>query len=540
MTRPFGPDYARGTLADDAAALLPRRHSTAEGRRDAVRAAARPLHPDVRDTLRQQNAALPETPARRRALEALDEAGVAFVVTGQQVGLFAGPLYSFWKAATAIVWAQRLSEETGHTVLPLFWLQTEDHDIDEIAGATLTDAAGGVHRVTVTSTGTSERAAVAHRRLGPDVDEAVARAEVFLRHLPHTERAIERLAASYRAGVPWHEGFCALAAETFADTALLFLQPRVEPIAQLAAPIHRRAATEHEAITGALAARATAIERAGYAVQVPIRDDCGLSFVHHPDASGDRHRIRWSPDGWTLADGQSDETRVDIDLIANTSPLRFGTSALLRPIVQDSLLPTAAYVGGPGELSYFAQLPPLYEHFGLPMPLVLPRATGTVADPATADDLAALGLTADDVDTDVDTLLERLGPPDGAPDFSALVASVRDAVTLALAPHRDAAIELDPHLESAVDKTVDAAARGAEKLHRKLESAALRADEARVARVRRVVARLRPGGAPQDRSLCWPDLAARIGPDAIAPTLLRAIDDALVDGELPPALHIDA
>lgn len=521
MSRRFGPDYARDALNAAAATLLPARHRSADGRAEAVNAARRGLHPAVRAALVRHN----EGHVPREALAALDDDDVTMVVTGQQVGAGLGPLYSLWKAATAIAWAQRLQREVGTPVLPVFWLQTEDHDVAEIASCVVSDGNGGVHR---TAFGADEaaRGAIAHRT-PDDVDAALTRLDALLTGAPHADAVMEAARAAYRPGARWHVAFTRLLRAAFPGAPLLVLQPRDEAYAKRGIRLHERALAEHVALAELLTARGAALAEAGYDEQVPTREDCALSCFHVGGDTGDRFRLRHDGTRWRLADGHDTDVTPEVRAALRSQPLRFSTTALLRPLWQDTLLPTAAYVGGPGELSYFAQLPPLYEHFEIPMPLILPRASGLLVDAALRDDLAALGLAPRDVDADVDTLLDRLGPPDGVPSFDALDARAKAAIADALTPFRDDAVQVDERLTQAFDKTEEAMLRCVSKLQARIERSARRADPERVAAVRRVVARLRPDGTPQDRSLCWLDVAARAGTDAVGVRLLDAVARAV-------------
>jgi bacillithiol biosynthesis cysteine-adding enzyme BshC len=543
MSRSFGATRARGELPPEAEALLPRRYRDREQRGAAVaQAATRPLHPDVRAAITAESALLPASPRRRAALAAVRASSrLAFVVTGQQVGLFVSPLYSLWKAATAVALARRLSDETGATVLPLFWLQTEDHDLAEVAACSLGDVRGGVHTASVTCDDGNARVALAHRRLGADVSAAVEHATNVLAALPHGEAVAAHLRETWRPGEPWATAFARTLGAAFADSELLVLQPRTPSLAALAVPLHRAALDEHAALCAALSERSARLEALGFGVQVPPRTDCTLSFFHAEGPAGPRHRLRRTDAGWALADGSDRDVSADAARALAEEPLRFSTSALLRPLVQDTILPTAAYVGGPGEVSYWAQLPPLYEHLGVSLPLVVPRATGTVVDADTRVAVATLGATNAEVTAagEVGALLERLGPGPDAPSFEPLGTLARAALEAALRPARERADALDPQLGRSFERALESVERELGKVQQRLERAALHADPARVAAARLALGRLCPGGAPQDRALAWPDLAARLGSDAVGPLLVAHADEVIARDTLgqPGELH---
>ena len=399
-------------------------------------AAERRLSPPLVDLLRDQQAALPASRARAHGLEALARGRTAVVATGQQVGLFLGPLYGFYKAASAVAVARALEAESGVRCVPLFWLQTEDHDFAEIATATV--AGGGGEPVALSlplGAETETRVSIAHRRLPHEIGALLGALSELLGDGPAARETLALLRAHYSAGRPIASAFAGLLAELFADEGLLLLDPREARVAALAAPLYREALDACTTIGQRLDERSAALAEAGFDVQIPVRSDCALVFGHLGAPNGPRYRLERrrgasgsSEGGWRLtgADGGFSDDEI-AEALAH-EPLRFSTSALLRPIVQDALLPTAAYVGGPAEVSYFAQTGPLYEHFRLAMPLVVPRGRFRFLDRHTRRRLAELGLGADDVARPQAELLARLpstaspGVPRAA-DLAARVAA---------------------------------------------------------------------------------------------------------------------
>jgi bacillithiol synthase len=179
-----------------AARFLSPRFLASSARNEAVQTAARGVDPRVRAALVEQNAHLASTEARRRHLEALADPRVTTVVTGQQVGLFGGPLYAVHKAASAVRLAERLAAETNRPVVPIYWLQTEDHDLAEIAVHQVCDDRGGVHRLAVSVADAARRVSVAHRSPGSDVLVALDVLEQLLAPLPHGEEVVSLLGAA--------------------------------------------------------------------------------------------------------------------------------------------------------------------------------------------------------------------------------------------------------------------------------------------------------------------------------------------------------
>ena len=494
-----------------------------DDRRAALGRAARPVSPGLLRALAAQNGRFAPSPAREAHLAAL-AAGAPVVVTGQQMGLFLGPLYTLYKAASAIRLARALAEESARPVVPIFWLQTEDHDLPEIATVRFGRPQGEPLTLALPASA-ADRASVAHARLPREVTAQLDALRAELSHLPHGAAHGERLARHYRPGVGWAEAFAGLLAELFADQGLVLLEPRDPAIAALAAPVHAEALREAGPIAAALESRAAELAASGREPQVPIRPGAPLSFFHPHGATGPRYRLEPDGAGYRTAGGGTRHGAAELLAALEADPLAFSSSALLRPIVQDTLLPTAAYVGGPAELAYFAQLPPLYEAFGLPMPLVVPRARFRVVDERTGQLLDRMGLVPADAERPEDELLSRLrGGADAARAAAeleaVLTAPFQDALRAA-APRLEAA---GPGLDAAIEKTAASVRGSVQKLAAKYQAALLHRDAARVEELRRVRRMLYPGGAPQERVFGLSTFAGRFGEREFVARVLDAID----------------
>ncbi len=378
VTRSFAAAYtaqhpeeaarARAFLGDEFRAAPTR---IARARQERTPVTAEVLAAVTRTTLLHQDHA-----ALRASLAKL-AAGAAVVVTGQQVGLFGGPLYSYYKAASAVAIARALEAESGVPCVPLFWLQTEDHDFAEIASACVPRTGEGVRSALRTDAAHDGRRRAPRWRiarwgreidaLAPSALEASALAQRPARGRRTPARLRRRLSARE---VAWRRRSACSTARCSPSMGLLLLDPRQPGDRHAAAvPLYEQARCVITPSIARAARRSCARHRAqaGFDVQVPIRAGHSLVFFHQGGAAGDRFRVRADEAGQAVAE-------------LATAPLRFSSSALLRPLLQDRIFPTVAYVGGPGELSYFAQLPPLYELLETRLPLVIPRARFRVVD----------------------------------------------------------------------------------------------------------------------------------------------------------------
>ena len=485
-----------------------------------MRRIARPLSPALATVLEEQNARYAASPARETHLRAMRSAATA-VCTGQQTGLFLGPLYTVYKAASAIRLARMLAERWGTPVVPVFWLQTEDHDAAEIAVCHV--ARGGDEPLTLKVDVSGDAVSVAHRVLPEAIRDALATLRDALARLPHAEEQLALLARHYRPGVGWGPAFAGVLSTLFAEEGLVLLDPRDPALAPLASPVHRRALTEARPIARALTERVRSLESSGWQATVHVREDAPLSFFHPDGPEGPRCRLTAAEGGFVEVGGRRAHTLAELLGVLDSCPAAFSTSALLRPILQDTWLPTVAYVGGPAEVAYFAQLPPLYAAFDLPAPIVVPRARLRLLDEATRRALTRRGLTAAAVSRPIDEVLAsaRAVVP-GELDGDRLAQRVVTGVERVLADVTPAVRDAGERAVRSLEKTRASFARSAGRLGRSYDRARLLRDRELVDDVRRAQARLYPNGVPQERHVGLPSFAARYGQRAFIERVLAA------------------
>jgi bacillithiol biosynthesis cysteine-adding enzyme BshC len=478
----------------------------------------------VADVLAAQNAGLAPSPARDAHIDALRE-GAAAVVTGQQVGLFLGPLFTIYKAASAIRVARALAENSDAPVVPVFWLQTEDHDLPEIASVAL-PGPDAPRRIAVASS-PDDRVSLAHLSLPDEVERCLAELSDELAGHSFAADHVARLSRHYRAGAPWAAAFAGVLAELFADEGLVMIDARDPALGELVRPVHRRALVDAEAIAGAMVARCDELRAAGQAVPVHVRPGAPLAFYHPDGPAGPRYRLEAADarDRFAEIGGGGAYTRAELLAALDADPLRFSTSALMRPIVQDTLLPTAAYVGGPAEVAYFAQLEPLYRHFELPPPRVVARARFRIVDRASRRRCEKLGIAADDSMLPEDALLARCRR-DGdaridAATFERRLMDAFDGAAAELAPAAEAA---GSQLVRRMERTRAGVAHAVHKLAAAYQRALLHGDEELVSQVARVRTFLYPEGAPQERVYGLPYFAARFGDRHIVERVIAAVE----------------
>jgi len=322
----------------------------------------------VEDVLRNQNRSFGADDATTRNLDRLRDGAFA-VVTGQQVGLFGGPAYSIYKALTAIHVARELTER-GVNAVPVFWLATEDHDLAEVDHCFFPKR-GGFERFDLATSGPADRR-VGDIHLGNAVPGLAAQLAALLEG-PHAEEIGQWIIECYAPEESFGSSFGKLMTRILAGRGLIFLDPMSPDLHRLSLPTMLRAVKEHKAIATELVARSDALEKAGFHAQVKVTEQSTLIF-----RIVDGQRLPLRPVNGGLAAGNKTESIDETLKALEQRPEDFSPSALLRPVIQDTLLPTVAFIAGAAEVAYHAQTSLIYKKLLGRAPAVLPRAGFTL------------------------------------------------------------------------------------------------------------------------------------------------------------------
>jgi bacillithiol biosynthesis cysteine-adding enzyme BshC len=468
-----------------------------ERRARAEAAAARPADREVlADVLAEQNDAWGGGAAAQRNVEALRDPETVAVVTGQQVGLFTGPLYTIYKTITTLQLAEEWAEQTGRTVVPVFWVEGEDHDFEEIAtshvlrhndlvslpyGPDVGDNPGAVGRLALTDA----------------IDDVLDRLDETLPDSDFKPAVMERVRAAYRPGTSLEDAFAHLLRSLFEGEGLVFINPDDSRLKALTRPLFRRELEDPETPAARVEETSQALREQGYHAQVHARPT-NLFWL---EADG-RHPIDRADDGGFVLrhDGRTFSQADLLDWL-DATPEHFSPNVVLRPLMQDHLLPTAAYVAGPGEVSYFAQYGGVYDWAGLDMPLIHPRASVSLVEGKVQKVLDKYDLTVCDFRSPLEALFQEVVLDTMEVDIDA----VFDEATTQM--HR-ALNDLKPEV-GAVDQTLTSSAEAArativeemEDLKQRTVRAEKRHHDEVRAQLEKAQANLRPGGGLQERTV---------------------------------------
>lgn len=405
--------------------------------------------------LRQLN---PESPA----LERLARPDTVAVVTGQQVGLFSGPSYTIYKVLHAVRLAEWLTEN-GISAVPLFWLATEDHDFAEVNHTWVFDADHRAQKVEMRRSASVQPVGEV-TLTAPPVEELRA----ALKGLPFAGDVASMVAESYRPGTTMGRAFGDLLRKLLARFDILQVDPMLPAFRELAGPALRAAVQAAPELTASVMARNQELIEAGYHAQVHLEEHTSFVFLLE---NGKRLTLRRNGDEYGF-NGRRFTTRELADRAASLSP-----NALLRPVVQDSMLPTVAYIGGPAETAYLAQSEMIYRRILGRMPVAVPRAGFTLLDARSEKLLVRYGLSLQDFFHGEDPLRQRIAATLVPPSLAEVTRETAATVEGAVDRLRKALQSFDPTLAQALERSARKIQYQFGKVERKTGREALRRDE---------------------------------------------------------------
>ncbi len=443
--------------------------------------------------------------ASQATLESIERfrRGAVACISGQQVGVLGGPLYSVLKAASALQMADELTAQ-GVAAIPVFWLATEDHDLAEIASVTI-PAGCELEKLTATEQSGSDTP-VGRVALEPQIEQLVARATEVL----GPGWVSDALRHSYRLGESYGSAFARLFTRLLAGTGMVLVDPMEDELHAIAQPLFTAAAERAEELDEALLERGKQLHKAGYHEQVRVTPESTLLFALEGNRRTVLHR---AGDGFMLG-AQRVSRREVLERIA-AHPEQFSANVLLRPVMQDYLFPTAVYFGGPAELAYFAQAAVVYEKLLGRMTPVMPRLSATIVSPAMDDLMARYRLSFRDLFHGSERVCELLASRVLAPGLQEALHQTRESLQSHLEELRGELEALDPTLVDATVRSERKMLYQLAKIGAKAGRAELRRNRALTQDAHRVLTELFPHKELQERVLPGIYFLAQYGPGLI-------------------------
>jgi bacillithiol synthase len=460
----------------------------------------------VASLLRAQQDRRGAPPEAMAAAAQLSDPRTVAIVTGQQAGLFGGPLFTLLKAVTALSLAERVRTEHGVPVVTIFWIDSEDHDWDEVRACGVLDSELAPRTIALSDMPGANHGPVASVRLDDSIELAIGELAAALPTTEFTPELVSQLRRAYAPGHGMADAFGRWLESVLGVQGLVVYDASDREAKPLVAELFAHE-VEHPGDTARLATEAgDRLVAAGYHAQVtPTPNSVALFHLNNG-----RHAIQH--DGSVFVVGEERLSREDLVARIRQQPETFSPNVLLRPLVQDTLFPTICYVAGPNELAYLAQLREVYTAFGIPMPLMHQRATATIVDSnamkfLTRNEIAFESLRAQD-EAALNELLQSQLPA----TVEASVQEVLRAIEERMADVAREVTQIDTTLEGATRSTLTRMQDDLKKLHAKIIQAAKRKDETLKRQFHHARHLVFPGGHPQEREIGFIYFLNKYGP----------------------------
>jgi len=461
--------------------------------RAAERLQRRPSPPrtELVELLKRQNRTFGANEKTMSAIERLASESTFVVTTGQQTGLFGGPLYTLYKALTAVRLAEELTRRLKTEVYPLFYLVSEDHDFAEVQWAGLLDAGHSFRTIEFTDPHPGSRLPVCARSLDRSIDGVIDELDSMTPASEFKSAVLEQLGSCYAGKVPYHVAF--------ARWMIKLLQPRPIVVLDASDPGFKSRAADlferelREDLSGrAMRSTNEELRRMGYHEQIPYQHGRPSLFL----LSNGRHALQRENDGqWRSLNDDA------LHGLAELGPERLSPKAALRPVVESALLPALCYVGGPGEIAYWAQLKGVFEAFQVHMPVVKPRAGFTLLEPGIKRRLNKLSLSPLSMVLDPEEARKNTLGATLPPEFEEKLERFRASTDRTWSELRTKIAGLDRSLDKVLDRGKAQIMRQVELLRNRAITAAEQREHNTAEHIRVIIENLRPAGELQERKL---------------------------------------
>lgn len=437
----------------------------------------------------------PSEKARARLAAVRDGSGYV-VTTGQQPGLFGGPLYSLYKPITAAVLADRLEAELGKPVAPLFWTASEDHDWAEANHTFVVGVDNELHKLQLPSVEGAGDRPLYRIPMGAGVEACLAQFEELIPTTDFSAPYLTVLRESFTPEATLPEAFEAVLAKLLEPMGMLFVQAHAPALKRLSMDVMHAELVGSVASERALAARAGEIEAAGYDVQAPILEGGVNLFL---DCGGERERLYRDGDGFVQHHSGTRWSTDDIVKRAADEPCVLSPNVLLRPVVESAVFPTLAYVAGPGEQAYFAQLEPLFQVHGVGMPVVFPRLGATVVETKVGKVLDKFGLDEGDLARPLHELAGERAREEVPAEVKKALGEFKGLVARGVQSLTEATRVVDPTLKGPVQHVRSVALDALGDVEKKILQAVKRENEVAMQQIEKAHLHLYPDTSPQER-----------------------------------------
>ncbi len=444
-------------------------------------------------------------------IQALTSEKTIAVLTGQQLGILGGPLYTIYKSITAIKLCNHLKENyDGFNFVPIFWLEGDDHDYDEVRNFSILNNENQILNIKYDDGQIDEvnRGSIGGLKFNQNIENVISELTGSLRETEFKAPLLDLIKSIYQPEKTFLETFRELMIQLFDEYGLLVFNPLDPDVRKLLTPVFTKEITEFGEHTGDIVERSAELEEV-YHAQVKVKP-INLFYIEEKE----RLSIEPTDTGEYRLKGKRKKFTKD-ELLAQleSSPEKFSPNVLLRPICQDYLFPTAFYIGGPGEISYFAQVSPLYKIYNIEEPFIYPRSSATIVEKGVQVIVEKNGLTYTDIFSEEEELIQKILAASSDINLETLFMNSQEEINSSLNQISDKLFFIDKTLVDLTSKSKQRIEETINYLKTKAVESEKRKYESTIRQISKVRNVLYPNNNLQERELNWIYFANKYGMD---------------------------
>ena len=337
-------------------------------------------------------------------IKKLTENKTCAVVTGQQAGLFSGPLYTFYKALTAIKLAESLEQKSQESCVPVFWMASDDHDFEEIDHVSLLNTENQIVEIKYQGHSSGLKEPVSNIVLTKEISNCIRQLDALTHDSEFKPEILSQLSNAYQPGRSFVDAFARWLTRLFESFGLVFIDAAHPDLKDLGKEIFYIEISQNSLSTQSALVASQKLAQKGYSTQVQLHEGILNLFL----VEDERESVQFKGDDFSVKDKSKTYKKDELLRLVEKQPYKFSPNVLLRPLFQDTLLPTVAYVGGLSEVAYFAQIKGAYERFRLPMPIIYPRKSLTLIEKNVDRALKTYDLSVQDMWQEADAKINKI------------------------------------------------------------------------------------------------------------------------------------
>lgn len=440
-------------------------------------------------------------------IKQLEDDDVFTVVTGQQVTLFGGPLFTVYKILTTIITADKLTNELDKKVIPVFWMADEDHDFDEVSAISVPD--GDSHSEFRLINDNSIEKRTVEKILSAELKDLKRKIREALPDTDFSDDLWALLDHCYKKNETFGSSFGRLILQLFGKHGLILAGSNHDDLKKLIVDPMVRSVKHADVHQQILNESSEALTKKNYHKQVTVQ----LSNLFLIQEDGSRIKLQKKDEQWYIDESERSWSSEELILEIKNAPENFSPNVFLRPIIQNHILPVISYVAGPGEIAYYAQMRDYHQHFDITMPVITPRYSVTLIESAIDRNIGKLPFQVHDFFNRIEDLEKDFLKQSDSPDLESIFKNWKSSIKDLSKDPISRVAQIDPTLKKSADKTITQFFTELDKLKGKLYRSVKESEQVQIQRIHRVQNSLYPNRNLQEREVAFIALMNKYGMD---------------------------